>query len=170
MFTTKLAASAPEINIRKGNTKGQLATRTIPAIEDLRSLLTFWYPNAGLTYLFPGCHRNHHWKHLHCDSADKILRAACDRIGLEGVSTHSFRRTALTLMSNAGIPLRVIQKVSGHRNLDQLQRYLDVQPEQIRGAVSALSVLTPSQAPSQARIISFPPVETEALAELGKSD
>jgi integrase/recombinase XerD len=27
-------------------------------------------------------------------------------------------------MSNAGIPLRIIQEISGHSNLEQLQRYL----------------------------------------------
>ena len=64
-----------------------------------------------------------------------------EAIGFEGVSTHSFRRTALTQMSNAGIPLRIIQEVSGHRNLEELQKYLEVQPEQVRGAVSALSML-----------------------------
>jgi site-specific recombinase XerD len=26
-------------------------------------------------------------------------------------------------MSNAGIPLRIIQEISGHSNLEQLQRY-----------------------------------------------
>ena len=55
--------------------------------------------------------------------------------------THSFRRTALTQMSNAGIPLRIIQEVSGHRNLEELQKYLEVRPEQILGAVSSLSML-----------------------------
>ncbi|NET62236.1 MAG: phage integrase family protein, partial [Symploca sp. SIO2E6] len=53
-----------------------------------------------------------------------------------------FRRTALTQMSNEGIPLRIIQEVSGHRNLSQLQKYLEVKPEQVRGAVSALSMLS----------------------------
>ncbi|MCF3609772.1 site-specific integrase, partial [Planktothrix agardhii 1033] len=48
-----------------------------------------------------------------------------------------------TLMSNAGVPLRTIQEVSGHRNLEQLQQYLEVQPEQVRGAVSILSMLSP---------------------------
>ena len=46
-------------------------------------------------------------------------------------------------MSNAGIPLRVIQEISGHRNLEQLQRYLEVEPDQVRGAIAALSMLTP---------------------------
>jgi integrase/recombinase XerD len=62
----------------------------------LRSLLTSWKPNAGQTYLFPGRHPNHHWKHLHTNSADQILREAFERTDIEGASTHSFRRTALT--------------------------------------------------------------------------
>ena len=44
-------------------------------------------------------------------------------------------------MSNAGIPLRIIQEVSGHRNLEELQKYLEVSPKQILGAVSSLSML-----------------------------
>jgi integrase/recombinase XerD len=45
-------------------------------------------------------------------------------------------------MSNAGIPLRVIQQVSGHRTLTELQKYLEVSDAQVRGAVSALSMLS----------------------------
>ncbi len=70
--------------------------------------------------------------------ADKILKAACDRVGLVGVSTHSFRRTALTIMSSAGIPLRVIQEISGHNDLGTLQRYLEVSPEQKKRAVAVI--------------------------------
>ncbi len=132
----------PTINFRKGNTKGQLQTRTIPIIEDLRSLLTSWRSHAGQTYLFPGRHPNHHWKHLHTNSADRILREAFERTGIEGASTHSFRRTALTQMSNAGIPLRIIQEISGHSNLEQLQRYLEVKPDQVKGAIASLSMLS----------------------------
>ncbi|WP_339382902.1 tyrosine-type recombinase/integrase [Microcoleus asticus] len=132
----------PTINFRKGNTKGQLQTRTIPVIEDLRSLLTSWRSHAGQTYLFPGRHPNHHWKHLHPDSADKVLRKAFERADIEGASTHSFRRTALTQMSNAGIPLRIIQEISGHSNLEQLQHYLEVKPDQVKGAIASLSMLS----------------------------
>ncbi|WP_242729011.1 tyrosine-type recombinase/integrase [Microcoleus vaginatus] len=67
---------------------------------------------------------------MHPDSADKVLREAFDRAGIKGASTHSFRRTALTQMSNAGIPLRIIQEISGHNNLQQLQHYLEVKPDQ----------------------------------------
>jgi integrase/recombinase XerD len=131
----------PELIIRKGNTKGKLATRTIPVLDDLRQHLKVYKPLPTLDgYLFPG-----RWGkgHIHEDSAAFIFREACKRAGIEGASTHSCRRTALTLMSNAGIPLRVIQEVSGHRNLEQLQKYLEVEESQVRGAIAALSMLTP---------------------------
>lgn len=128
--------------IRRTATKGQLDTRTIPILEDLRLLLVAYQPEAQHTYLFPG-----QWGrgHIHPDSAARILRTACTRVGIEGVSTHSFRRTALTQMSNAGIPLRVIQKISGHRSLTQLSAYLEVQPEQVTGAIASLAMLGVSQ-------------------------
>ena len=75
-------------------------------------------------------------------SADTILREAFVSTGIEGASTHSFRRTALTQMSNAGIALRVIQEISGHSNLEQLQGYLEVRQEQVPGAIASLSMLS----------------------------
>jgi integrase/recombinase XerD len=125
--------------IRKANTKGKLATRTIPIIDDLRSLLTNYRPKEGQPYLFPGRFNGY----LDPDSADKALRKAMKRVGLIGVSSHSFRRTALTQMSNNGTPLRVIQEVSGHRNLEQLQVYIEVRDDQVLGAVTGLSMLSP---------------------------
>ncbi len=130
------------INIRKGATKGKLATRTIPVNPELRSLLIVWQPQAGPTYLFPGRHTSHNFRHISSDSAAVILREACCRVGIEGASTHSFRRTALTQMSNAGIPLRVIQQVSGHRTLSELQKYLEVSDSQVKGAIASLSLLS----------------------------
>jgi len=70
--------------------------------------------------------------------ADKILRSACKRIGVDGASTHSFRRTALTQMCNAGVPLRHIQDISGHNDLGVLQKYLEVSPEDRKKAISVI--------------------------------
>ena len=130
-----------EILLRKPNTKGKLQTRTIPVIEDLKYRLEQYRPPQPQGYLFPG--QKGKRAYLHPDSAGWILRKACQRVGLEGVSTHSFRRTALTQMSNSGIPLRIIQEISGHRTLDELYKYLEVQEDQVRGAVASLSLLTP---------------------------
>lgn len=131
----------PMLIIRKGNTKGKLATRTIPVLEDLKTQLRLYNPPMD-KYLFPG-----RWNgtkgYLHPDSASWILREACERVGIEGASTHSFRRTALTQLSNAGIPLRIIQEISGHRTLDELYKYLEVREDQVKGAINALSMLAP---------------------------
>jgi integrase/recombinase XerD len=142
----------PKIIIRKGNTKGKLATRTIPVIEDLRLLLTQYQPQAGTTYLFPGRGQSH----LKPDSADDILRKACQRVAQEGISTHSFRRTALTLMSDSGIPLRVIMEISGHRNLSQVAAYIEVREEQIKGAVNSLSLLSPLPHSEKCKFLGVP--------------
>lgn len=134
----------PELLFRKGTTKGKLATRCVPIIEDLRRRLVEYQPREDNLYLFPGyIYGNRCDTYLHQDSAQWILKKACNRIGIEGVSSHSFRRTALTQMSNAGIPLRIIQEISGHRTLDELYKYLEVKEDQVRGAVASLSILSP---------------------------
>lgn len=157
----------PEIIIRKGNTKGKLATRTIPVLEDLKVRLKQYRPPDPKSYLFPG---RGGLRHLHPDSASWILREACRRVGLEGVSTHSFRRTALTQLSNQGIPLRVIQEISGHRTLDELYKYLEVRPEQVRGAIAALSMLTPVEGDDFGKPI-YPEVNQSPLSkEIQTSD
>ncbi len=123
------------LTLRKSTTKGKLKTRVVDIQPGLAALLTGYQPMKPGA-LFPGMRGV--TQHLTRSSADKILRDACDHVGLEGVSTHSFRRTALTMMSSAGIPLRVIQEISGHNDLGTLQRYLEVTPEQKRNAVAVI--------------------------------
>jgi len=122
------------LTFRKSTTKGKLKTRVVDIQPGLAQLLAEYPTSPGA--LFPGMRGRS--LTLTRFMADKILKAACGRIGLEGVSTHSFRRTALTMMSSAGIPLRVIQEISGHNDLGTLQRYLEVSPEQKRKAVAVI--------------------------------
>lgn len=126
--------------LRKQTTKGKKATRTIPINPQLQEILDPYLTAISPTrYLFPGHHNAKTLKPLTRAAADLILKQACERVGLVGVSTHSFRRTALTNMSNAGIPLRVIQRISGHSSLATLQRYLEVSDEQVIEAVNAIA-------------------------------
>ena len=68
---------------------------------------------------------------LSTQSFDKELRRVCDWNGLSGVSSHSFRRTQLTELYREGWSLREIQHISGHKSLQSLQEYLDVDKEQV---------------------------------------
>jgi integrase/recombinase XerD len=65
-------------------------------------------------------------------------RKYCDYLGGKGMSAHSFRQTALTHMSSAGIPLRHIQKISGHSSLASLQKYLEVSEKDMEEAIAVL--------------------------------
>ena len=125
-----------EVLIRKQDTKGQQATRSIQVHPQLQAWLESYYPQVGKEYLFPGRWGRHY---VRPTSAHKLLQAAFERVGIVGASTHSFRRTALTQMSAAGIPLRVIQELSGHRSLAALQKYLEVSEEQKGRAIAALT-------------------------------
>ncbi len=127
------------ITLRKIVTKGKKKTRTIPMNERLRAVLDGYLKEyKPKSYLFPSHHNAKVPKSMTRAAADLILREACERVGLEGVSTHSFRRTALTQMHNAGVPLRVIQRISGHSSLATLQRYLEISDEQIVEAVAVI--------------------------------
>ena len=68
---------------------------------------------------------------LSSQSFDKELRRVCDWNGLSGISTHSFRRTQLTELYREGWSLREIQHISGHRSLQSLQEYLDIDKEKV---------------------------------------
>lgn len=128
------------LTIRKGNTKGDICTRQIDINPVLRSYLESYGTPPDKIYLFPGRHGR---GHINPRSADEILRVACNRVGIIGASTHSFRRTALTQMNNSGISLRVIQEISGHQSLEELKKYLEVKPEQVKQAISTLDFSEP---------------------------
>lgn len=122
------------ITFRKGTTKGKQRTRQVPMAPRLAMIVAnYERPTEG--YLFPGRQAGTYLKR---GRADQILREATQKAGLAGISTHSFRRTALTRMHNAGVPLAVIREISGHRTLAALQRYLEVEPQQMVVAVGAI--------------------------------
>lgn len=123
----------PRVTIRRATTKGKIETRSVPINPELAAILEDY--SSTKVYLFPGRHGR---GHIHPDSADKILRTAFNELGIEGASTHSFRRTCLTQMHRSGVPLKVIQKISGHKTLSALQKYLEVLDEDLDAAVATL--------------------------------
>jgi site-specific recombinase XerD len=53
------------------------------------------------------------------DNSEAITKLA-EKVGIEGVSSHSFRRSALTAAHQAGLSLREVAEISGHRSLAAL--------------------------------------------------
>ena len=133
-----------EVVIPKKVTKKKIRTRCVPMNPKLRQEISDWKgawraargrepENSDL--VFPNARDPA--KHMTRQAVDKALRAACAELDVVGAITHSLRRSALTAASDAGIPLRVLQSISGHASLEMLQRYLDVKDEQKRAAALA---------------------------------
>lgn len=68
-------------------------------------------------------------------AADKALRNTCSRLGLEGVSLHSFRRTAAQDAVGRGLPLHVVQALTGHKSLGSLGEYLQATKAEVLAAI-----------------------------------
>jgi len=113
-------------------TKGKLQSREIPMTPKLQEVLSNWRrewaalygrePKAG-DHLFPGRFAG---EPMSSRAFMDALEFAAHETGLEGVSSHSFRRSALSSASEAGVPLAALRALSGHQSLSTLQRYLEI--------------------------------------------
>jgi integrase/recombinase XerD len=78
-------------------------------------------PASKRGWIFPGIAG----QPLSVRGAQTAISKLADRLGIEGVSSHSFRRSALTAAHQAGLSLREVAEISGHQSLAALERYLD---------------------------------------------
>ncbi|MEY4684760.1 MAG: hypothetical protein RLZ25_1219 [Pseudomonadota bacterium] len=59
-------------------------------------------------------------------------------VGLDGCSSHGFRREFITTLANKSVGIHTIMSLSGHRRLSSVQEYLSVTDEHRRQAVELL--------------------------------
>lgn len=124
-------------NTRKASPDGKRQTRQVIVHSTLSEALQAYKPDFKCEWLFPN--RSHN-NHIQLRWADKILRAAVERAGLgaKGISTHSTRRTFITKLHRNGVDLYTIKKITGHKDLKSLERYVDIDSDRIKGAIEAL--------------------------------
>ena len=60
------------------------------------------------------------------------------RVGIEGASSHSGRRTFITNLANKGIGVRVLMSLAGHHSITSTQAYIDVNDDMKRSAVELI--------------------------------
>jgi integrase/recombinase XerD len=78
-------------------------------------------PTTKKGWVFPGIAG----QLLSVRGAQTAISKLAEKVGIAGVSSHSFRRSALTAAHQAGLSLREVAEISGHRSLAALERYLD---------------------------------------------
>lgn len=57
------------------------------------------------------------------------------KVGIEGASSHSGRRSFITNLASKGVGVRVLMSLAGHRNIATTQVYIDCNDNQKRAAV-----------------------------------
>ncbi|BAZ49575.1 phage integrase family protein [Nostoc sp. NIES-4103] len=112
-------------------------TRQVPIHRTLKEwLINYWEVGCPdiRGYMFPGAGLNP----IQQQSYDDAFRRAVTKADLNscGYSTHSPRRSILTEMAKRGYALSVIQKFSGHESLESLQKYIDIEEDDLELAIS----------------------------------
>ena len=142
-FLAARVGEATSIRVRNINSNYQVVTlekmttkcketREIPIGSKLLSDLHGWISDNDLKdddYIFFSSSRNIKHvpgsKKLSNQSVDEYFSKTFDWIGIQGASTHSFRRSRLTHLMEKNWNVREIMDISGHKNLLSLQQYLD---------------------------------------------
>ena len=93
-------------------------------------------PTTKKGWVFPG----QAGQCLSVRGAQVAITKLAEKVGIEGVSSHSFRRSALTAAHQAGLSLREVAAISGHCSLAALERYLDQDAARVK-AEAARSLL-----------------------------
>lgn len=138
------AKSVPHADItfqkhtRKASPTGKKETRQCPIHPELDRLLRAYKPSSQ-GYLFSSGFSGS--KHISFNACDKWLRAAAVRAGLghRGISTHSTRRTFITVLYyDRGVDIKTLQAITGHSDVKSLQRYIEVSDDRKAAAIALL--------------------------------
>ncbi|MBD2167118.1 site-specific integrase [Calothrix membranacea FACHB-236] len=122
--------------IRKHRPDGTADTIEIPVHENLRDSLSRFKPGESI-WLFPSrCGT----KAITWRNAYDILKRATERagMGVKGISTHTTRRSLVNRLRKNGTAKSVIRKITGHRDEKGLDPYIDIDIDEVRGAIATL--------------------------------
>ena len=89
-------------------------------------------PSSG--YLFPSKNSQ---GYLTTRGFEKRLAAAFELLGIEGASTHSFRRSAATHAYETTNSLAKVQRLTGHASLGSLSLYIDIDRAEADAAIAS---------------------------------
>ena len=69
-------------------------------------------------------------------AVQKQLKIVCDYLGLNGISTHSFRKWYATeIYKNNGYDITLVQRLLQHSSAAVTQRYIGIEPQRIEEAI-----------------------------------
>lgn len=111
--------------------------RQVPMNNTAREILSRRVERAkaqGLTYLFTNPRTGSHYT-----SVKTAWKTACRLASISGLRFHDLRHTFGTRATDAGVPLKDVARVMGHRSTQTTEKYAHATDEGARRAVEAVS-------------------------------
>ena len=93
----------------------------------------------GQVFLTPAGVPYHDTRGLGGSPIKRGFKGACRRAGIAGLRVHDLRHTFASWLVMAGVPLRTVAELLGHRDLSVVYRYSHLSPDHLRGSVDLLS-------------------------------
>ncbi|MGK7918752.1 MAG: tyrosine-type recombinase/integrase [Trichodesmium sp.] len=134
----------PEITFpaktRKKSPDGTANTRQVPTVRPLLQELQKFSPAWKVGWLFPG--EKNPSKPMCREIFDRKFRAAVEKAGLKnkGFSLHSTRRSLITRLHQSGYSIAMIQQITGHKSLDALREYIDIDTKAVNQAIESIEL------------------------------
>lgn len=127
------------LHVRQG--KGRKDRYVMLSEVALETLREYWRAYRPTKWLFPGQREG---RHLHERTVEKILKQACRKAGIQkNVSVHTLRHSFATHLLEAGIDLRYIQEMLGHKSSKTTEIYTRVSERNIAAIRSPLDEIMP---------------------------
>lgn len=128
--------------VRIGHSKTADGSREyiwLPMTDELKADLQWWYRNRQhrespyVWTISEGPYEGQPFTFRH-----KFLRGLCKRAEVREIHFHDLRRYAATKLAARGVPMSVIQRILGHKNLSTTERYLGRCNEDLRATMELL--------------------------------
>ncbi len=126
--------------VRQG--KGSKDRYTLLSPRLLEQLRTYWRSCRPTDWLFPGAKRG---RPIQRKTARMVYRQAKARVGIEKQGgLHTLRHSFATHLLEAGVDLRTIQTLLGHRSIRTTAIYLHVTRKNLAGTPCLLDLIDPT--------------------------
>lgn len=126
-----------QLRIRQG--KGKKDRYGVLSLSMLEILRRYWRQYRPTHYLFPGKKPNHP---LTASSIQRVCQAARIKAGIhKRIMTHTMRHCFATHLLEAGVDLKTIQILLGHKNLNTTSYYLHLAKSAIQSRQGPLDLL-----------------------------
>lgn len=114
-------------------------SRGVPLNADALQALANLPHRDGHVFLTPAGTPYHDTRGLGGSPIKRAFRTACRRAGIAGLRVHDLRHSHASWLVMAGVPLRTVAELLGHRTLDMVQRYTHLAPAHLAGAVERIA-------------------------------